>query len=250
MKESVPVQSSFGMRLSPVRWGQVARLCLNIFVLLAAAVGVASMLNEAKGDPPLPAFRSLHQTAPHLMPHLHRNPTAGWSARSQVLNPTGYWAGLQSSLAILRAINPSIALWLEDMHAHQRIRYRLLPLQKHVFGGQTYLSADPNQQVLRIGNAFWELPDWEKAAFLAHEYRHFRQNRAKMLASILSQLLSGQFRTYGSLLEDEAFLYQAEAYRAMGMPMVSVTPYLQRRNLLHFQPDSSPTLETARMPRQ
>lgn len=216
------------------RFGRLAKPMLNIVVLLLAMVGLAHVLDYASGDGSLPRFRSLRDSASHLQGRLYRNRSLKLARQEVSISTADGWQAMQPAFFLVRAIAPEIADWLNRMHTRNRIVYRLLPLQRHFFSRQIYLSSNVNWGVLNVGPAFWNLRDGDKAAFLIHEYRHFRQNRPKVIASLTAEVLSGTLPEYGSVLEDEAFLYQNEAYRALGMPNGLIRPYLRRRNLLHF----------------
>ncbi len=209
-----------------------ARTLLNIAVLLLALVGLTRLASELYGDGPLPRFRPLSQVAPGLVDQLAVN-----SVNTPVVTAAreASWRKLQPTLVILEAISPEIATWLKELHQQDRIRYRLLRIQQWAFRDRDILvSYNGNYGTLHIGQSFWYLSDGNKAAYLAHEYRHFRQNRAKVLGELLTRTLSGKIMTYGNTLEDEAYLYQLAAYRAMSMDPAAIRDYLRQRDLLYM----------------
>jgi hypothetical protein len=203
------------------------RHALNVATILLATVGLCHTWDTAVGDGALPTLRRLpaHQnlaayqnTTPHM---------------DTVRTPDDHWRALQPTLRLLRAVSPEIHEWVISVHAEKRLAYTLLPIHLAMSDGQVLAAYDKNDETLRIGTAFWQHRDGDKAAFLIHEYRHYRQNRAKVIGVLLAKLLSGRFTQYPSALEDEAFLYQHEAYQALGLPSRTIEEYLEVRDLVH-----------------
>lgn len=216
------------------------RGALNVLILLLAMIGLAGLLDVGLGDGPLPRFRTLSDTAPALIPELGKNATSEVgrisAAQRRQLGHEAIWEKMRPTRRILQAISPEIGDWLEEMASAHRLEYDSWFLQNPIAPGLVYLAADKNRNVLKVGPAFWFLSDGHKAAFIVHEYRHFRQNRPKVIANLAAKLLTGRLPEYGSLLEDEAHLYQLAAYRALGLPYNTIIRYLHYRNLLNYDP--------------
>lgn len=82
---------------------------------------------------------------------------------------------------------------------------------------------------------FWKLPEGEKAAVIAHEYFHHKQNTIWMVGDTIGETLSGKVPEYGSRTEDKAHLFQMMANKALGLPPDPiVVGYFAQRNLYRF----------------
>ena len=218
--------------LSDIRPKAIALTLLNVAVLMLAFVGGAHLADYTIGDGEIPRFRNLYTQAPSLYCGLSGNSTPHLKNGG---TKAAFWQGMQPALKILAAINPSVANWVRGLQAEDRLEYQLLPFQKVVFPWEIIAAYDANYRVLRFGTVFWTLPDGDKAAYLAHEYRHSRQNRGKVLANLTAKVFSGNLLTYGNRLEDEAYLYQLDAYRAMNYPYYSILPYVHSEHLIHYE---------------
>ncbi len=210
----------------------VLQSLFNVIVLVLAVAGLAKILDLAIGDGELPRFQSLKQVAPVLCLAVNQNSTEHLNKQS---TPDQIWESLQPTVQLVEAVAPEIAQWVRELQQQGQLEYRLLPLQKYVLPWEVTASYNANWDVLNIGPGFWELSDGNKAAFLIHEYRHYRQNRAKLITNLVAKVASGKLREYGSVLEDEAYLYQLDAYRALGIPYTPIREYLLKRHLLNYE---------------
>ena len=124
------------------------------------------------------------------------------------LSDSERWLGLAPALAILDQVNPTVATWVRQEHDRGALvfsdRYR---------GDQGDRDAvakyDQFEGKLIVYRAFFAENDGTAAAILCHEFRHSRQNSAKVFRHVLSFL----FATYGdaSIVENDAELYEHEA---------------------------------------
>lgn len=209
---------------------QTLRTARNTLVMLLALVGGGQVYDAAIGDGPLPQMKTLSRVDPDLHQQAFQNSTAAlaWGDRKG-RTESEYWEALQPTLAILRTVSPEIATWVESQRASGKLSYD--PPSVHI---EPIAAYHPILRTLYINHEhFWGMKDGEKAAVLAHEYRHARQNIPKVTSSRLTQLLAGRFFEYPCQLEDEAHLYEKAMLEALGMSSYSAEDYLSRRNLHH-----------------
>ena len=211
---------------SPRQW---ASSLLNIALYLLALVGLVQILAVFDNTEAVQPFRSLKVIRPDLM-----------DIRSQTLTSeitdhdtaTKHWHALQHSEALLWAINPDISNWLVRLNKEKRIIWTRRPT---LFNWPVLASYDWRDNTFYLGPDFWKLSEGDKAAVIAHEYFHYRQNKIWMVGDTLLEAISGKLKEYGSRTEDEAHVYQWFAYRAMSMPAGdTVKSYFSQRKLYRF----------------
>jgi hypothetical protein len=205
---------------------------VSFFFTWVAMIGAGHVYNEAIGDGALPQFkvhRSLQQTS--WQDRINQNTTFHLQGQKNI-SPETYWASLQPTLQILKAVSPEIEAWVQDRHQLNKIQYTL-PDSNEEGAIAAFNFMNKN---LHFGEPFWAMADGHKAAAIAHEYRHSRQNMPKMISTRITQMMTGKFLDYPCLVEDEAHLYQQEFYRAIGMNDEEVLPYLKARDLTHLKP--------------
>lgn len=205
-----------------------ARL-MNAAVILLTLVGLLHLGAALTGEHTVPAFKPLNPAQPALL----KNRYLILSLNVQDSDsPQAHWRSLQPSLALLHAINPDISRWITQLNAENRIVWKK---QATLFNWPVLASYVWQSNDLYLGPGFWRLQEGEKAAALAHEYFHYRQNRLWMIADTFVETVSGKLSEYGSRTEDEAHLYQWFAYQAMRMPPSDIVQgYFSRRKLYRF----------------
>ncbi len=204
------------------------------------------------GDGKLPAFNNI---ATQYAKEIHQNTTTKFIqdkiASEQPISDEEIWQHMQPTLKLLKALSPEIAQWVEDLHQAGKIRYT----KEHPEGnscGFDHISGE-----LHLHKVFFTLDkDGEKAAELAHEYRHARQNKWKVVSHFISpqhlynywgekaakkigKKVSTEQWIYGSRIEDEAHLYEKQACQAMGISSSGVDLYLTGRGLFQYQQTNS-----------
>ena len=118
------------------------------------------------------------------------------------------WQGLASALALLEEANPTVAAWVRRQHDHGALVF-----SDQYCGDQGDRDAvakyDQFQGKLIVYRALFAEDDGTAAAILCHEFRHARQNSAKIFRHVLSYL----FAAHGdaSIVENDAELYEHEA---------------------------------------
>lgn len=177
-------------------------------------IGACLVLDKIIGDGPLPTFipgKYKIQTTPITQPKSTKD----------------YQTALQPVFQILRGTNPQIAFWLKQ----QTIQYQFVFPIDHPQYKETKALHVPFVNMLILGPSFWKETELDKAAIIAHEYRHSRQNFAKVIGERTSQLLSLQtfINPDATRLEDEAYLYQAAFYKAVGTEPDWLRYHLQAR---------------------
>lgn len=193
------------------------RLILTLLILL----GACTLYDQAIGDGRLPRLNDLSDIS-QFTAQARENTTL-----SKLENPVAQpdWKNLAASRELLTAVSPEIAAWLYALHEQNRIIYDS-PHHLSAFYGKA-----PETPVLAayeklggklyLGDDFWVLNDGEKAAILAHEYRHSRQSWPKVLSHRLAQLIGGGQLHYQSSLEAEAFAYERQVRSALGLSPLS-----------------------------
>lgn len=136
------------------------------------------------------------------------------------------WQALARSRELLSALSPEMGLWLHQLRRNYHIEYAqggaLGAIYSQTAETATLAAYDKLSGKLMIHPGFWGLNDGEKAAVLAHEYRHSRQNWPKKISVQLAQLVAGGQLRYQSQLEAEAFDYERQARSALGLPSQQV----------------------------
>lgn len=210
----------------------------GILVSLAMIGGTFKLATYTPSDGPLPTLHSIQSTAPDLIPGLRLNTTLKLSNQDHV-QAQDYWQGLQPTLAIVKAVAPEIYQWVQDQHTTGLIVYEAKPHGEKIANdadSETIAGYHINHKTLHLERGFWTLSDGDKATVLIHEYRHSRQSTYKGAREGMIQFLQGDPQRYESLIEDEAYQYQLEAYRALGLrPSEFVVQYLKSRHLYHLQ---------------
>jgi hypothetical protein len=122
------------------------------------------------------------------------------------------WAGLKPAMAILDAVNPEVAGWVRRNHDEGRLVFS----DGHKEGRYTseYLAKyDVLSNKLVVSGQIYAENDGTIAAVLCHEFRHSRQN----LAKVARHLMSFMFHSGGdpAIIENDALLYEQEAYVAI-----------------------------------
>lgn len=176
-------------------------------------LGLCTLYDQGVGDGKLPSFNDLSG--------IREIRSAARQNSSQNLKAPANWQTLSGGRSLLLALSPPLAHWLYQLHHQRKIVYAPPAHWQSAYGqsSETPLLAayEPWSGKLYIGTAFWALDDGEKAAILAHEYRHARQNWPKVISHRLAQwLIHGQLQ-YHAPLESEAFDYERQARAALGL---------------------------------
>ncbi|WP_303673353.1 hypothetical protein [Vampirovibrio chlorellavorus] len=176
-------------------------------------LGLCTLYDQGVGDGTLPGLNDLSG--------IREIRSAARQNSSRSLKGPAHWQSLSGGRSLLLALSPSLADWLYQLHHQRKIVYAAPAHWQSAYGqsSETPLLAayEPWSGKLYIGADFWTLSDGEKAAILAHEYRHARQNWPKVISHRLAQwLMHGQLQ-YHTPLEREAFDYERQARAALGL---------------------------------
>jgi|GEM_PF-1511774 len=193
-----------GPATSGVAWSRLRAIpgyALRHLVVLFALLGAVSLW-DAWGDGTLPGFSSLivADKDPHRVSSPH-------CIMAQAGNEER-WLALTPALAILDEVNPDVADWVRDRHA----RGKLVFSNGYTRPGDNRSSLaryDHFRGRLTIDRGLFAEKDGQIAAILSHEYRHSRQNMAKLLRCALSFVLRADGDR--SILENDAELYEQQA---------------------------------------
>lgn len=183
----------------------VARYVLRYAVILLAALGLLSLW-DAYGDSQVPRM------VPLMGMTKDPNQFSALECAEQGVGDDQRWQGLAASLAILDDVNPKIADWVRERHDCGRLVFS----DRHTGGHDNYGSLakyDHLGRRLTVQRALFEENDGEIAAILCHEYRHSRQNAAKLVRCVLSFAMTANGDR--SILENDAELYEHEARTAI-----------------------------------
>ena len=177
----------------------VPRYLLRYTTLLLALYGLFGLW-DAYGDGHIPLPMPLRGSNPLCHSALP-------CAAPQV-SDSERWLGLAPVLAILDQVNPTVATWVRREHDRGALVF-----SDRYCGNQGDRDAvakyDQFEGKLIVYRALFAEDDGTAAAILCHEFRHSRQNSAKVFRHVLSFL----FATYGdaSIVENDAELYEHEA---------------------------------------
>jgi transcriptional regulator with GAF, ATPase, and Fis domain len=176
---------------------------------------------EAQGDGWIPAMMPLRTIDPRAVSAPHcAVPGIGDEAR---------WQGLAAALSILDQVNPQVATWLRQKHEQGRVVFS----DSYRAEGNKHGSLaeyDHVRRALVVHRMLFEENDGEVAAILCHEYRHSRQNLARVFKCALSFVVTADGDR--SIVENDALLYEREARDAifakeMGDLIVGNSPAMQ-----------------------
>lgn len=180
-------------------------------------LGLCALYDQGIGDGKLPALNDV-SGSPEVLSAARYNSTL-------TIKGPANWENLSGGRRLLLLLSPQLAEWLYQLNNRQKIIYETRGNWRSAYGktSQTPLLAayEPWSGKLYIGSAFWKLPDGEKAAVLAHEYRHSRQNWPKVLSHRLVQWITHGQLQYESSLENEAFDYERQARAAFGLSLLT-----------------------------
>lgn len=198
-------------------------------LLLLAVTGLCRLAELAMGPDEVSRFKSV-DVSPRIAALVSGNATAYLGPDPA---PDEAWHALQPTLQLLEAANPDIAAWLSDLHARNRIVHGFrLPIDHPAYEGSLAFQS-PVIPYLMLSPGFYAEPDIDKAAILAHEFRHSRQNFAKVVGERAWQgfTLKVFFKPDDTRLEDEAYLYQSDFYKAYGLRPSWLEYLLRERGL-------------------
>ena len=122
------------------------------------------------------------------------------------------WLGLTPAMAILEEVNPAIAAWVRQRHDEGALVFSdRYSVKQDKWGALA--KYDHFQRKLTVYRAMFEESDGTMAAILCHEFRHSRQNPAKVFRYVLSCRFAAQGDA--SIVENDAELYEHEARAAI-----------------------------------
>ena len=184
-------------------------LCATYAGRCPGSVGLLSLW-EARGDGKLPSMSP-------LAPSAGLDPYAFSSAGCVAEQTTAAvrWKGLAPALAILDRVNPAVAGWVREKHAHNALLFR----DDYRAKGE---QASRPGQVRHVPESSRREPrtvlrnDGTIAVTLCHEYRHSRQNLGKVCQYALSCLFAQDGDL--SIIENDAVIYEQEAQTAIFGP--------------------------------
>lgn len=198
-------------------------------VYMVALVGLIQVTATLTGNGTVQPFRKLETLRPDLTKTRYMVLTQNIDDNDSAEQ---HWEALQHSMSLLQAIDPEIANWMARLHAEKRIIWTKQPT---LFNWPVLACYSWYTNDFYFGPDFWKLSEGDKAAAIAHEYFHYKQNKLMMVSDTILEALSGKLSEYGSRTEDEAHLYQWFAYQAMGMPPREIVQgYFRQRNLYRF----------------
>jgi len=192
----------FLRRLGADLWS-VPRYLIRYTLLVLALFGLLSLW-DAHGDGRIPVLLPLRTMDPCRV-----------SAPRCAASETGdeaRWQGLATALAILDQVCPEVASWVRQ----RRQAGALVFSDEYCRGRDKQASLARYDHVGRrliVQRALFEECDGEIAAVLCHEYRHSRQNAAKLVKCALSFVLTADGDR--SILENDALLYEHQARLAI-----------------------------------
>jgi len=197
---------------------KLARRIVNIALLLLLLVGAGTVWDAAVGDGSLPTLNDLSVSAPQLSQLAQGNSTATLPLAQAQAN---YWESLSTTRQLMLSLSPQIAFWLLELHQNGHIiAHTPGDIHKiyHVSADTALLAAyRHNENALYLGEAFWKLSDGQKAAVIAHEYRHSRQNAGKRLSYQIAHWMSLGQLNRETPMENEAMDYERQAETALGI---------------------------------
>ena len=181
----------------------VPRYIVRYTVICLAMLGLLSVW-DAHGDGWIAAMMPLRTIDPRAVSSAHCA-AVGTGDRDR-------WQGLAPALAILDQVNPQVAAWLRQKHEEGRIIFT------DSYRGQgdkhgSLAEYDHLRGALVIHRTLFEEKDGEVAAIVCHEYRHSRQNLARVFKCALSFVVSADGDR--SIVENDALLYEREARDAI-----------------------------------
>jgi hypothetical protein len=181
----------------------VPRYLTRYTVLVLASYGLFSLW-DGYGDGHIPMVLPLR----HLDPACH----SSLGCAAEHASDAARWCGLTPVLAILDEVNPTVAAWVRRQHEQGTLVFSDSFCGRHESRG-AMAKYDFFDGRLILYRAIFDENDGTAAAILCHEFRHSRQNPAKVFRYALSHL----FATEGdaSIVENDAELYEHEAHVAI-----------------------------------
>lgn len=177
----------------------VLRYVVRYTVFILAVYGLLGLW-DVYGDGHMPMLLPLRSGAPLRYSSLPCvAPKTSDSAR---------WLGLAPALAILQEVNPTVETWVRQQHDRGALVFsdRYCGQQE---GEEAVAKYDHFQRKLIVYRALFAENDGSVAATLCHEFRHSRQNSAKVFRHVLSFLVAAHGDA--SIVENDAELYEHEA---------------------------------------
>jgi len=176
------------------------RKSLCLVVVLIFIVGGMSVYDIVEGDGRIPEPKMLGIRS-EIRQKVHDNTTRFDKPQT----PEVYWENLQPTLVILKEISPQAEKWVREKHKKGKIRYDA--------STSFYAKYDFISDELIIYSSMYQEEDGIKATFLAHEWRHSKQNWYKFAKLVLSYAITRELHT--ELVENDAYLYEAQCRESL-----------------------------------
>ncbi len=177
----------------------IPRYVLRYSVVALALLGLVSLW-EAHGDGRIPMLFPLRSIDPGHVSSRH--------CAAKGVSEAVRWQGLAPALAILDQVDPPVADWVRQRHVEGAILFSDDYSGKRDKVG-SYAKYDHFPGRLIVHRALFEEKDGTVAAILCHEYRHSRQNLAKVVTYALSFVFAKDGDS--SIVENDAVLYERQA---------------------------------------
>jgi hypothetical protein len=200
----------------------------KLYFMFLATIGGGFAYNAVVGDGPLPPMKQMDGNDAAWRQRL--NARLPYTQQFGAPSDEQHWTNLQPALAIVDEVSPEIGQWVRQQRDSGKLSFSIPDRTLE----EALAAYDPLNKSLHIAPAFWQLRIGDQAAVLVHEFRHSRQNMPKSVAIRLTQLITGDILHYPSQIEDEAYDYQLDFYRAIGLRPDEIEFYLTERNLNHI----------------
>lgn len=132
------------------------------------------------------------------------NTTKHWSD-----DPEENWESLQTTLSICDEVTPHVSEWIRKLHSEGKIIWQ----DRACDGERAIMAAHNVDGHLTINEEMFLQNDGKKVSYLAHEWRHSRQNMGKVCKFVLSYIFFVKDRE--RILENDAYLYENKVYLAI-----------------------------------
>lgn len=127
------------------------------------------------------------------------------------IDPDECWIALQPTIDILQKVNPTIAEWIIQCHEENNLIFEQPGVSQNRLAMYDVIA-----RKVHIYPALFAGSDGDKAAVIAHEYRHSRQNFWKFYRYLFVYHLGGMTDFNSDyLIETEANYYEKLAGQAI-----------------------------------
>lgn len=170
-------------------------------LIFLVTLGIASVYDflVGDGDIPNPTYVGYNTPEKELV-YKNTSPHISYYSSNEE-----WFESLDKTFVLLRKVAPHVEKWVKDQESKDLIVFERT--HNNTFARYDYVTGK-----LIMNISLMSQVDGHKAAILAHEWRHSRQNWSKWYKSVIACMILGEEQE--DILETDAYLYEAKTLLA------------------------------------